>query len=93
MKFGYGLAVGSSDSGTDTWYPGGTFGWAGSANTYFFIDPERRSVSLADDQRTDGCGHAACAHLAADRERGRSAKRSVPFNFKSACAETVRYTK
>ncbi len=46
MQFGYGLAVGTTDSGSDTWYPGGTVGWAGSGGTYFFIDPKSRSVAL-----------------------------------------------
>lgn len=93
MKFGYGLAVGSSDSGTDTWYPGGTFGWAGSANTYFFIDPERRSVALLMTNVLMGADMQPARTLQPIVNEAAARSGAFPSISNPAVSETVRYTK
>jgi CubicO group peptidase (beta-lactamase class C family) len=44
--FGYGFAIGSTDSEAKEYMPDGTYGWAGSGNTIFWVNPETHSLVL-----------------------------------------------
>ncbi len=44
IEFGYGFAIGSETTEAEAYMPDGTFGWAGSGNTIFWVDPETQSL-------------------------------------------------
>jgi CubicO group peptidase (beta-lactamase class C family) len=44
--FALGFAIGVSASDASHQQPVGTGSWAGSGNTYFFVDPSRHAVAL-----------------------------------------------
>ena len=44
--FGYGVLLGDAESEARGGLPAGAGGWAGSGNTWFFVDRKRRSVAL-----------------------------------------------
>ncbi|MBU2286362.1 MAG: beta-lactamase family protein [Gammaproteobacteria bacterium] len=45
-KFGYGFAIGDAASQARGDLPAGAASWAGSGNTYFFVDRDHRAVAL-----------------------------------------------
>nr|WP_281178315.1 serine hydrolase domain-containing protein [Sphingomonas sanxanigenens] len=44
--FGYGLALGDAETEAKGGLPRGAGSWAGSGNTYFFADPDRKLVAI-----------------------------------------------
>ncbi|MXO66328.1 serine hydrolase domain-containing protein [Altericroceibacterium endophyticum] len=44
--FGYGFAIGDAQSAAAGMQPANTYGWSGSGNTYFFVDPDHDAVAL-----------------------------------------------
>lgn len=44
IGFGYGFAIGSKATETMPFMPNGTYGWAGSGNTVFWVDPATHSL-------------------------------------------------
>jgi CubicO group peptidase (beta-lactamase class C family) len=46
FQFGYGFAVGNSSSASQGWLPDGAVGWDGSGNTFFWVDPGRKLVTV-----------------------------------------------
>ncbi|QJR81071.1 beta-lactamase family protein [Alteromonas pelagimontana] len=46
IDFGYGFAIGSPQTENINFMPAGTYGWAGSGNTLFWVNPQTHSVVL-----------------------------------------------
>ena len=46
MDFGLGFAIGTPDTEGHDLVPAGSYSWSGSGNTYFFVNPEHKSVGL-----------------------------------------------
>lgn len=44
IQFGYGFAIGSPATESMDFMPADTFGWAGSGNTIFWVDPDTQSL-------------------------------------------------
>lgn len=46
IGFGYGFAVGDNNTETLHFMPAGTYGWAGSGNTLFWLNPQKKQLVL-----------------------------------------------
>ncbi len=46
IGFGYGFALGSAETETMHFMPTGSYGWAGSGNTLFWLNPEKQQLVL-----------------------------------------------
>jgi CubicO group peptidase (beta-lactamase class C family) len=46
IEFGLGFALGDAQTQKHNFMPAGTFGWAGSGNTLFWVDPQRKQAVL-----------------------------------------------
>lgn len=46
IGFGYGFAVGDKNTETLHFMPAGTYGWAGSGNTLFWLNPQKKQLVL-----------------------------------------------
>lgn len=46
IGFGYGFALGSAETETMNFMPAGSYGWAGSGNTLFWLNPEKQQLVL-----------------------------------------------
>lgn len=44
IEFGYGFAIGSQATRAENFMPDGAYGWAGSGNTIFWVNPETKSL-------------------------------------------------
>jgi CubicO group peptidase (beta-lactamase class C family) len=46
FEFGYGFAVGNVSTAREGLFPDGAVGWDGSGNTFFWVDPVRKLVTV-----------------------------------------------
>jgi CubicO group peptidase (beta-lactamase class C family) len=46
FEFGYGFAIGNAATAREGWLPDGAYGWDGSGNTFFWVDPGRKQVTV-----------------------------------------------
>lgn len=46
FEFGYGFAIGNASTAREGLFPEGAVGWDGSGNTFFWVDPGRKLVTV-----------------------------------------------
>jgi len=46
FEFGYGFAVGNASTAREGLFPDGAVGWDGSGNTFFWVDPGKKRVTV-----------------------------------------------
>src|SRR5262249_26552601 len=46
FQFGYGFAIGNASTAREGFLPQGAFGWDGSGNTFFWVDPAQKRVTV-----------------------------------------------
>ncbi|WP_299310328.1 serine hydrolase domain-containing protein [uncultured Croceicoccus sp.] len=69
LPFGYGVSIGTRETAAAGLQPFGTVSWAGSGNTYFFVDHESRIVALLMTHELTGADQARTLRIRAVLDR------------------------